>query len=134
SICTDVRANKLHTSSSTIRLARLFEARDISFHRNYQFPSRATPLPHQNPGIVPIKRMNIEKPNEERDDSDEDIVIKEDGNSEAQIHERPEISLHAIVGIRAPRTTWIHGHLSDQQVMVLMYSGSAHNVINEHLA
>ncbi|POO00481.1 hypothetical protein TorRG33x02_035550 [Trema orientale] len=64
SICTDVRANKPHTLSSAIGLARLLEARDISVCWNYQLPSRATPPPRQNPGIVLMKRMTTEDLNE----------------------------------------------------------------------
>ncbi|KAJ0009782.1 hypothetical protein Pint_32852 [Pistacia integerrima] len=60
--------------------------------------------------------------------------MEEDGLSEEQIQDKPEISLHAIVGFRDPKTMRIRGHLSYQPVTVLIDSGSTHNFINEQLA
>ncbi|KAJ0078414.1 hypothetical protein Patl1_36712 [Pistacia atlantica] len=59
--------------------------------------------------------------------------MEEDRLSEGQIQDKPEISLHAIVGFRDPKTMRIRGHLSYQPVTVLIDSGSTHNFINEQL-
>ncbi|KAL5820768.1 hypothetical protein ACOSQ3_022650 [Xanthoceras sorbifolium] len=46
----------------------------------------------------------------------------------------PEISLHAIMGVQAPKTIQVHGELRGQSVIALIDSRSTHNFINSLVA
>ncbi|KAL4183063.1 hypothetical protein AMTRI_Chr11g96300 [Amborella trichopoda] len=49
-------------------------------------------------------------------------------------NEVPEISLNAIYGAKAPQTMRVQGSLCQQRVTFLIYSGSAHNFLNNVIA
>ncbi|KAH7572579.1 hypothetical protein JRO89_XS04G0276900 [Xanthoceras sorbifolium] len=46
----------------------------------------------------------------------------------------PEISLHAIMGVQAPKTMQVHGELRGQSVIALFHFESTHNFINSRVA
>jgi len=61
----------------------------------------------------------------------EEIEILEDGNvvgelEDGEMEETPEISLNAIIGTPNPRTMRLVRVLKNQQVVILIYSGSTH--------
>jgi hypothetical protein len=69
----------------------------------------------------------------------EEVETLEDGNmvrelEDGEMEETPEISLIAITGTPNPRTMKLVGVLKNQQVVVLIDSGSAHNFVDAHLA
>ncbi|KAL4187831.1 hypothetical protein AMTRI_Chr09g40750 [Amborella trichopoda] len=77
------------------------------------------------------KLFLIEGCYEEEDDYDK-LGLEEDVLDE--FHELPEISLHAIYGLRVPETMRVKGSLGHIAVMVLIDSGGTHNFMSEMLA
>ncbi|GMN59739.1 hypothetical protein TIFTF001_028831 [Ficus carica] len=63
------------------------------------------------------------------DNGDVKMEIEEDTNELA-----PEISLHAMAGMNAPKTMQLWGGLMGQPVMILVDSGSTHNFISSLVA
>ncbi|CAA0809130.1 Uncharacterized mitochondrial protein AtMg00860, partial [Striga hermonthica] len=50
------------------------------------------------------------------------------------VNEEPEISMHAMAGIRGPRTMRLPAWVKDRRVIVLVDNGSSHNFINADLS
>ncbi|CAA0831262.1 Unknown protein, partial [Striga hermonthica] len=69
------------------------------------------------------------------DDEDEEIEeeLDPEDNLEA-VNEEHEISIHAMAGIRGPRTIRLPAWVKDRKVMVLVDNGSSHNFINAELS
>ncbi|CAA0840420.1 Unknown protein, partial [Striga hermonthica] len=75
------------------------------------------------------------------------IEVVNSDNKEAEVEEEPEpmddieafdeeaeISMHAVAGIRGPRTMRLPAWVKDQRVIVLVDNGSSHNFINADLS
>ncbi|KAH7572255.1 hypothetical protein JRO89_XS04G0228500 [Xanthoceras sorbifolium] len=68
------------------------------------------------------------------EESDSDVEMEvEEGNEEAVL-DTPEISVHAIAGLRAPKTMQVGGSMQSKSVTVLIDSGNTHNFISESAA
>ncbi|CAA0824894.1 Unknown protein, partial [Striga hermonthica] len=68
---------------------------------------------------------------------DEEAEVEEKLHQEEEIealHEEPEISMHAMAGIRGPRTMRLPAWVKDRCVVVLVDNGSSHNFINTDLS
>ncbi|CAA0810229.1 Unknown protein, partial [Striga hermonthica] len=68
---------------------------------------------------------------------DEEAVVEEELHQEEEIealHEEPEISMHAMAGIRGPRTMRLPAWVRDRRVVVLVDNGSYYNFINTELS
>lgn len=66
------------------------------------------------------------------EEDDGDIVMDDEAIQASE--GTPEISLHAITGIRSPKTMRIKGGIGHTSTIVLIDSGSTHNFMNEALA
>jgi hypothetical protein len=69
----------------------------------------------------------------------EELETLEEGNmvgelEDGEMEKTLEISLNAITGTPNPRTMRLVGVLKNQQVVILIDSGSAHNFVDAHLA
>ncbi|KAL5751082.1 hypothetical protein ACOSP7_025685 [Xanthoceras sorbifolium] len=60
--------------------------------------------------------------------------MEDDGASHELTLERPEISLHAILGLRTPEMMRVLGTLTHEVVTVLIDSGSSHNFVSKQIA
>ncbi|KAA8522007.1 hypothetical protein F0562_012679 [Nyssa sinensis] len=67
-------------------------------------------------------------------EGDGDVVMEEEDTEQTSLNDRPEISLHAISGSRAPETMRVRGTIGRISTTVLVDSGSTHNFISEVLA
>ncbi|CAA0819826.1 Unknown protein, partial [Striga hermonthica] len=68
---------------------------------------------------------------------DKEDEVEEEPPQEDEIEafrEEPEISMHAMAGIRGPRTMRLPAWVKDRRVMVLVDNGSSHNFINADLS
>jgi hypothetical protein len=69
----------------------------------------------------------------------EEVETLEDGKvigelKDGEMEETPEISLNTIKGTPNPRTMRLVGVLKNQQMVILIDSGSRHNFVDAHLA
>ncbi|CAA0810995.1 Unknown protein, partial [Striga hermonthica] len=68
---------------------------------------------------------------------DEEAEVEEESHQEevSEVpHEEPEISMHAMAGIRGPRTMRLPAWVKDRRIIVLVDIGSSHNFINTELS
>ncbi|CAA0808190.1 Unknown protein, partial [Striga hermonthica] len=68
---------------------------------------------------------------------DKEVEVEEEPPQDDEIKvfsDEPEISMHAMVGIRGPRTMRLPAWVKDRKVMVLVDNGSSHNFINAKLS
>ncbi|CAA0825023.1 Unknown protein, partial [Striga hermonthica] len=68
---------------------------------------------------------------------DEEVEVEEESHQEDEIEtfsEEPEISMHAMMGIRGPKTMRLPAWVKDRRVVVLVDNGSSHNFINADLS
>ncbi|KAL5818739.1 hypothetical protein ACOSQ4_022581 [Xanthoceras sorbifolium] len=79
-------------------------------------------------GIIVQNVCNIEAHWEE---GENDVEMEIDDEIQEVV---PEISLHAIMGVQAPKTIQVHGELRGQSVIALIDSRSTHNFINSLVA
>jgi hypothetical protein len=64
------------------------------------------------------------------------LLLTEKGEDPGQyfLDEKPEISINAITGTPNPKTMRVMGVLRNQQVVILIDSGSTHNFVDAQLA
>ncbi|KAH7569611.1 hypothetical protein JRO89_XS06G0208300 [Xanthoceras sorbifolium] len=95
---TDVQASRPTTLTMVIRLAKLYKARDNKKSVTQLFHIEACWEEGENDVEMEI------------DDEIQEVV--------------PEISLHAIIGVQAPKTMKVLGEIRGQSVIALINSGS----------
>ncbi|XP_043725863.1 uncharacterized protein LOC122672458 [Telopea speciosissima] len=154
----DVLAAQPATLSSAIGLARLFEAKNLSMRRSFP-PAEPRKFMVGNKeasnggNTLPIKRMSIGEMQERRakglcyncnehfvpghrckcgPEEEEETTLVNDVAEE--VEEIPEISLHAICGVKTPETMRVVGRLGHVAVTVLVDSGSTHNFLSLKVA
>ncbi|CAA0808261.1 Unknown protein, partial [Striga hermonthica] len=68
---------------------------------------------------------------------DAEVEVEEESHQEDEIEtfsEEPEILMHAMTGIRGPKTMRLPAWVKDRRVVVLVDNGSSHNFINADLS
>jgi hypothetical protein len=64
----------------------------------------------------------------------EEVVQEEETEAENQEAELLSISLHALAGAVAPRTIRVREKIGEQQVVILIDTGSTHSFVDQNLA
>ncbi|CAA0810448.1 Unknown protein, partial [Striga hermonthica] len=75
--------------------------------------------------------IEVANPDDEEAEVEEELHQEEETEA---LHEEPEISMHAMAGIRGPRTMRLPAWVKDRKVVVLVDNGSSHNFINADLS
>jgi hypothetical protein len=78
-----------------------------------------------------LEGVELEGPEEIRV---EEVVQEEETEAENQEDELLSISLHALAGAVAPRTMRVRGKIGEQQVVILIDTGSTHSFVDQNLA
>ncbi|KAK3025591.1 hypothetical protein RJ639_042630 [Escallonia herrerae] len=138
----DVQACRRTSLSSAIGLARLYEARNRNTRRNTVMETKKVVSSPSGPNRsnMLVKRLSPTELSERRakgswsDEEDKETINGDSDAENEQKGETPEISIHAISGLRNPQTMRIQGKIDNKHVSFLIDSGSTHNFLSTRIA